>query len=79
MKTSKEQKLRLLKAKIAVALPGFEPQWTVQRGIEELLAAYDAHGLTLEEFVSSRFQRIMRIRELLDTGELDEDLRRRAA
>jgi nucleoside-diphosphate-sugar epimerase len=56
-------------------LPGFEPQWTVQRGIEELLAAYDEQALTIEDFLSSRFQRIMRIRELLDAGALDEDLR----
>jgi hypothetical protein len=66
-------------AKVARGLPGFEPQWTVQRGIEELLAAYDEHGLTIDDFLSSRFQRIMRIRELLDAGELDEDLRWRAA
>jgi nucleoside-diphosphate-sugar epimerase len=66
-------------AKVAQGLPGFEPQWTVQRGIEELLAAYDEHGLTIDDFLSSRFQRIMRIRELLDAGELDEDLRWRAA
>ena len=59
----------------SAGLPGFEPQWTVQRGIEELLDAYRAHGLTIEDFLSSRFQRIMRIRELLDAGELDEDLR----
>jgi nucleoside-diphosphate-sugar epimerase len=61
--------------KVGRELPGFDPQWTVQRGIEELLAAYDAHGLTIEDFLSSRFQRIMRIRELLDAGELDQDLR----
>jgi hypothetical protein len=62
-------------AKVSAGLPGFQPQWTVQRGIEELLAAYDEHDLTIEDFLSSRFQRIMRIRELLDAGELDEDLR----
>jgi nucleoside-diphosphate-sugar epimerase len=61
--------------KVGRKLPGFEPRWTVQRGIEELLAAYDEHGLTIEDFLSSRFQRIMRIRELLDAGRLDEDLR----
>jgi nucleoside-diphosphate-sugar epimerase len=66
-------------AKVAHGLPGFEPQWTVQRGIEELLAAYDEHGLTIDDFLSSRFQRIMRIRELLDAGALDDDLRWRAA
>jgi nucleoside-diphosphate-sugar epimerase len=62
-------------AKVRAGLPGFAPQWTVQCGIEELLAAYESHGLTIEEFLSSRFQRIMRIRELLDAGELDDDLR----
>ncbi len=62
-------------AKVGAGLPGFQPRWTVQRGIEELLSAYAAHGLTLEDFLSSRFQRIMRIRELLDAGRLDEDLR----
>ena len=66
-------------AKVASGLPGFEPQWTVQRGIEELLAAYADHDLTIEDFLSSRFQRIKRIQELLDTGALDPDLRWRVA
>jgi nucleoside-diphosphate-sugar epimerase len=65
-------------AKVERALPGFEPQWTVRRGIEELLEAYRRYGLTLEDFESSRFQRIMRIRELLDAGELGDDLRWRS-
>jgi nucleoside-diphosphate-sugar epimerase len=62
-------------AKAASGLPGFEPRWTVQRGIEELLAAYRAHDLTIDDFLSSRFQRILRIQELLDTGALTPDLR----
>ena len=33
--------------------------------------------LTLEQFLSSRFQRIARIRELVEAGELDAELRRR--
>ena len=66
-------------AKVASGLPGFEPQWTVQRGIEELLAAYADHDLTIEDFLSSRFQRIKRIQELLDTGALNPDLRWRVA
>jgi hypothetical protein len=66
-------------AKVASGLPGFQPQWTVQRGIEELLAAYGAHDLTIDDFLSSRFQRILRIQELLDTGALNPDLRWRVA
>jgi nucleoside-diphosphate-sugar epimerase len=33
----------------------FTPRWTVQRGIEEMLAAYTAHHLTLDQFLSPRF------------------------
>jgi len=62
-------------AKAARGLPGFEPRWTVQAGIEEMFAAYRARGLTLEDLLSSRFQRVVRVRELLDAGELDEALR----
>ena len=54
----------------------FTPQWTVQRGIEAMLAAYTAAGLTLDAFLSPRFMRIQRIRELVEAGELDAELRR---
>jgi nucleoside-diphosphate-sugar epimerase len=55
----------------------FTPTWTVQQGIEEMLAAYTAKQLTLEQFLSPRFQRLPRLRELMEAGELDADLRRR--
>jgi nucleoside-diphosphate-sugar epimerase len=55
----------------------FTPQWTVQRGIEEMHAAYAERGLTLEQFLSPRFQRIGRLLELVEAGELDTELRRR--
>jgi nucleoside-diphosphate-sugar epimerase len=55
----------------------FTPQWTVQTGIDEILAAYTANELTLEDFLSPRFQRLPRLRELVDAGELDDALRRR--
>jgi len=66
-------------AKAAERLPRFEPRWTVQKGIEEIHDCYRAAGLTLEDFLSARFQRIKRIRELMEAGELDDDLRWRAA
>jgi nucleoside-diphosphate-sugar epimerase len=66
-------------AKAAERLPGFEPRWTVQKGIEEIHDAYRTEGLTLDDFLSPRFQRIKRIRELVDAGALDADLRWRAA
>jgi nucleoside-diphosphate-sugar epimerase len=55
----------------------FEPRWTVQKGIEEMLAAYTAHQLTLDQFLSPRFQRLPRLRELVEAGALDAELRRR--
>ncbi|MEM7167476.1 MAG: SDR family oxidoreductase [Planctomycetota bacterium] len=54
---------------------GFQCDWTVRKGAEELYEAYKAHGLTIEEFESSRYLRIKHVRELLDTGALDSSLR----
>lgn len=54
---------------------GFECEWTVRRGVEELYEAFKAHGLTLDEFVSSRYVRIRHVRDLIERGELSTDLR----
>ena len=61
--------------KIADRLPGFQPTWTVQKGIEELYQAYRGYGLTLEEFLSARYLRLKRIGELQAADALDADLR----
>ncbi|MCP3919089.1 MAG: NAD(P)-dependent oxidoreductase [bacterium] len=61
--------------KITAALPAFQPVWTVRKGVEELLAAYREHGLTEEEFRSSRYLRIATILELKKAGRLNERLR----
>jgi nucleoside-diphosphate-sugar epimerase len=61
--------------KIAATLPGFEPQWTAERGIQELYRAYQREGTTLDEFESSRFLRIKRVKEQQALGRLDDDLR----
>jgi nucleoside-diphosphate-sugar epimerase len=65
--------------KIQGALPAFEPQWTVARGVEQLYDAYLRTGLGLEEFESSRFLRIKRVKERQALGELGDDLRPQAA
>lgn len=62
-------------SKITRVLPGFEPQWTVPRGVEELYAAYTANDLTLEEFTGVNYLRIKRVQELQDAGLLGDDLR----
>lgn len=61
--------------KIAREVPGFKPQWTVRRGIEQLLADYQRVGLTLEQLEGNRFMRVKTIGRLLDAEELDADLR----
>lgn len=61
--------------KAATKLPGFEPQWTVRRGAEELHAAYQQIGLTLDEFEGPRYQRIGHIRKLCAEGFLTNELR----
>lgn len=54
---------------------GFRCEWTVRRGVEELLQAFQAHGLTADEFDSPRYLRIRHVQQLLAAGRIDEDLR----
>jgi len=61
--------------KFARAFPDAGLDWTARRGAEELLEAYKAVGLTLEQFESDRFIRLKHLRKLLDGGELGDDLR----
>jgi nucleoside-diphosphate-sugar epimerase len=61
--------------KVFEALPELELRWTVRRGVEELVDAYRAGGLELDDFTGSRFQRIARIKELQGEGLVDSDLR----
>jgi nucleoside-diphosphate-sugar epimerase len=65
-------------SKLNETFPGLKLRWRVRDGVEELAAAYAAHGLTYADCESSRFVRLRRIRELLSTGVIDEMLRRRA-
>src|SRR5262249_42922065 len=65
-------------SKIARALPEFQPQWTVRRGVEQLYHAYRKHGLTAFEFMGTKYLRIKRIKQLQGAGRLDGSLRWRA-
>ena len=60
--------------KIAERL-GFATTWTAEAGARELLDAYRAVGLTLDQFEGPRYQRIAHVRSLLADGTLDADLR----
>lgn len=61
--------------KLAREVPGFKPQWTVRRGIEQLLADYQRIGLTLEQLEGNRFMRVKTISRKLDENLLAPDLR----
>ena len=61
--------------KIAKTLPAFQPQWTVRKGMEELYAAMKKYGMTRQDFLGTRYQRIKTIQKLMSDGLLDGDLR----
>jgi len=63
-------------AKLTDTFPGLGLRWSVRQGIEELAAAYLKFGLSYEDFTSSRFVRLRRIRELTEAGIVDDMLRR---
>jgi nucleoside-diphosphate-sugar epimerase len=61
------------------AFPDAGLRWTARDGARELLDAYREIGLTLDQFEGDRFIRLKHLRLLLDRGELDPELRWRAA
>jgi len=65
-------------SKLNETFPDLNLRWCVRDGIDELVGAYTEHGMTYDDFISSRFVRLRRIRELLSAGLLDDMLRRHA-
>jgi nucleoside-diphosphate-sugar epimerase len=59
--------------------PGAGLRWTAREGARELVDAYREIGLTLDEFEGDRYIRLKHLRLLLDRGDLDPELRWRAA
>ena len=57
--------------------PDLELRWSVRDGVDELATAYNKYCLTYEDFCSSRYVRLRRVRDLLSLGVVDELLRRR--
>ena len=65
-------------SKLAETFPDLNLRWRVRDGVDELADAYARYGLTYDDFLSARFVRLRRIRELLSEGLVDELLRRTA-
>jgi nucleoside-diphosphate-sugar epimerase len=61
--------------KIARALPGFAPRWTVAAGIAQLRDAYRSVGLRQEDLEGDRYLRIRHIMRLRLEERLDANLR----
>jgi nucleoside-diphosphate-sugar epimerase len=62
-------------SRFASRFPGFECEWTAERGADELANAYERAGLTLADFEGERFIRLSRLKRLLEDSELDDGLR----
>jgi len=66
-------------SKLTGTFPDLDLRWRVRDGVNELVGAYARHGLTYDDFMSARFVRLRRIRELVSAGLLDEMLRRQTS
>ena len=45
-------------AKLNDTFPELKLRWNVRDGMDELVAAYTEHGMTYDDFMSSRFVRL---------------------
>ncbi|MER5730688.1 SDR family oxidoreductase [Streptomyces sp. NPDC002138] len=61
-------------SRFRAAVPGFDCEWTVERGALELADAYRQHGLTQEDF-EQRFTRLAVLRAASEAGTVDNTLR----
>jgi len=60
--------------KIGRLLPGFQPQWTALKGVQELYDAYRAAKLTAADIEQGRYTRIAQIQKLMKAGQIDGSL-----
>ena len=62
-------------AKIHTQLPGFSPEWTVERGAREAYDAFRRAHFDQTAFEGRKFTRLKQLSYLRDTGHLDAELR----
>jgi nucleoside-diphosphate-sugar epimerase len=66
-------------SKLSETFPGLDLRWRVRDGVNELAAAYARNGMSYDDFLSARYVRLRRIRELTSAGLIDEMLRRQTS
>ena len=62
-------------SKFSARFPDCAFEWTAERGADELASAYERVGLTLADIRGDRFIRLGRLKRLLETSALRDDLR----
>lgn len=62
--------------KALITLPGFAPQWTLEKGVEEIARFLKDNGLADGGFDDRLFIRLKQLKYGLDSGALDASLRR---
>jgi nucleoside-diphosphate-sugar epimerase len=62
-------------SKWARTFPDCDFEWTPERGARELREAFESIDLTLADFEDDRFTRLNWLRQLLDSGAVDAELR----
>jgi nucleoside-diphosphate-sugar epimerase len=65
---------RVLFDKIAAKLPGYRPQWTAQRGAEELYRLFERIELSADMYEFRAFTRLKQLEYLKRTAQLDREL-----
>jgi nucleoside-diphosphate-sugar epimerase len=63
-------------AKIENGLPGYNPVWTLRKGIEELYERYKQAELDKETWLGPRYYRLRTVKGLQERGLLDLDLKK---
>lgn len=66
-------------SKIRRVIPAFEPVWTARKGAAELYQAFRARALVETDLASPNYIRLKQLRRLIEAGDLDENLRWKAA
>jgi len=62
-------------SKFASAFPDCAFEWTAERGADELVRAYEAANLTLDDFQGHRYIRLGQLKRLIEAGALGDSLR----
>jgi len=61
--------------KIHKTFPDFATAWTARKGVEECYTSYKTIGLKRDEYEGIKYKRIAHIKNMLEQGKLDNDLR----